>query len=114
MNQILIHIQVFAYKTPTKRNSRTNILIILWGSNLRFSQVKWYRKRNQTLKQLISWESPSSFRETFTTSTSNYLFFKTKFQEFKNLNQSKIIELTITKTNAKKTCGFACKVWHWS
>ena len=49
----------------------------------------------------MSWESPSSFRRTITTSTSNYLFFITKFQEFRNLNQSKIIALTITKTNAK-------------
>ena len=53
------------------------------------------------------WESPSSFRRTFATSMSNYLFFKTKFQEVKNLKKSKIIiALTINRTNVKKGLWF--------
>ena len=56
MNQILIPIHDFAYKTPKKTNSRANILIqehiiiILWESNLHFLQVEWHDKPNQTLK----------------------------------------------------------------
>ena len=34
----------------------------------------------------MSWESPRGFTRTFTTIPQNYLFFKTNFQEVKNLN----------------------------
>ena len=49
----------------------------------------------------MAWEMPSSFRRTFTTSTSHQVIFKTK---------SKIIGLTITRTNVKqKLVAFVCK-----
>ena len=57
----------------------------------------------------MAWKFPNSFRKTFKTSTSQ-LIFKTKFQEVKNLGQSKIIGLIITRTNVKqKPMIFACK-----
>ena len=53
----------------------------------------------------MSWDVQSRLRREFT-STSNRLIFKTKFQEAKNLSQSKIIKLTIIKTNVKQQiCG---------
>ena len=58
----------------------------------------------------MAWELPNSFRRTFKTSTSDQLIFKTKFQEVKNIDYSKIIGLTITRTNVKqKLMAFACK-----
>ena len=58
----------------------------------------------------MTWELPNSFRRTFKRSTSDQLIFKTKFQEVKNLGSSKIIGLTITKTNVKqKLMAFAGK-----
>ena len=49
----------------------------------------------------MAWELTSSFRRTFTKSTSRQVIFKTK---------PKIIGLAITKTNAKqKLVFFACK-----
>ena len=57
----------------------------------------------------MAWKVPNSFRKTFKTSTSRQIF-KTKFQEVKNLGQSKIIGLIITRTNLKhKLMIFACK-----
>ena len=44
-------------------------------SNLRFLQVKWYEKRNQTLKLFMAWKSPRNFRRGFATSTSNQITF---------------------------------------
>ena len=53
----------------------------------------------------MSWDVQSRLRREFT-STSNRLIFKTKFQEGKNLSQSKIIKLTIIRTNVKQQiCG---------
>ena len=53
----------------------------------------------------MSWDVQSRLRREFT-STSNRLIFKTKFQEAKNLSQSKIIKLTIIRTNVKQQiCG---------
>ena len=58
----------------------------------------------------MSWDLLSSFRREFT-STSNGLIFKTKVEEVKNFNLSKIIELTIIRTNAKqKTYGFSTEI----
>ena len=52
------------------------------------------------------WDWRRRFRREFATSTSSGLIFKIKFQEVKNLSWSKIIELTITRTNVKqKNCG---------
>ena len=56
----------------------------------------------------MSWELPNSPRKKFTTSTPNYLFFKAKFQEVKNLNSSKIIIALTNYQNKRETkaCGF--------
>ena len=49
----------------------------------------------------MTWEMPSSFPRTFTLSISHQVIFKTK---------SKIIGLTITRTNVKqRLVVFACK-----
>ena len=45
----------------------------------------------------MTWEMPSSLTRAFTLSTFYQVIFKIK---------SKIIGLTITRSNVKKTCGF--------
>ena len=41
-----LHIKLLGKKFLKKNY----VLMILWVSNLRFSQIKWYETRNQTLK----------------------------------------------------------------